>query len=96
MVAKRNNCHSLIVNKRCEKAWYRTALLHLQGAYKSSRVIVQMQVLVGQSSYESNKFPSGVVAAYAGLWATCSSKAVPALEMSVGSKVLQNQKSFCM
>ena len=51
---------------------------------------------MGQSSYESNKFPSGVVAACAGLWATCSSKAVPALELSVGSIGLQDQKLFCM
>ena len=57
---------------------------------------MEMQVPVGQSSFESNKFPGSVDAACAGLWATCSSKAVPALELSVGSIGLQDQKLFCM
>ena len=57
---------------------------------------MEMQVQVGQSSFESNKFPGSVDAACAGLWATCSSKAVPALELSVGSIGLQDQKLFCM
>ena len=50
---------------------------------------------MGQSSFESNKFPGRVDAAYAGLWVTCSNKAgCTCVRVEVGSIGFQNQNHF--